>query len=77
MYTGRKGQLEPLKNINHPPTEDQVKDIIELAGRVVSDREALSMRGIAPEELIDGVEILDTQQIHDIILDHGEKIIPF
>ncbi len=77
VYTGRKGQIEPMKNINQPPTEDQVNDVIELAGRVVIDKNALEMRGIAPDELIDDIEILDTTKIHDIILDHGEKIIAF
>jgi len=77
VYTGRKGQLEPMENINLPPTEDQVADIIELDGRMVADREALSMRGIDPEELIDGIEVLSTDQIHDIIIDHGEKVVAF
>ena len=77
VYTGRKGQIEPLKHINLPSTEDQVMDILELAGRVVADKETLSMRGISADELIDGVEILDTQDIHDIILDHGDKVVAF
>ena len=77
VYTGRKGQIEPLKHINQPPTEDQVKDIIELAGRVVADKQTLAMRGLSADELIDGVEILDTQDIHDIILDHGDKVVVF
>ncbi|WP_455392543.1 DsrE family protein [[Eubacterium] cellulosolvens] len=77
VYTGRKGQLDPMKQINLPPTENQVEDIIELDGRVVADKEALEMRGINPDELIEGIEIIDTQQIHDIILDHGEKVVAF
>ena len=77
VYTGRKGQREPLKNINLPSTEDQVRDIIELDGRVIADHESLTQRGIEPNELLEGIEILNTQQIHDIILDHGEKFVAF
>jgi predicted peroxiredoxin len=77
IYTGRKGQVETLKNIQLPSTEKQVNDIIELAGRVIAERSSMEERGIAPEELIDGVEILKTQDIHDIILDHGEKVVAF
>lgn len=77
VYTGRKGQAEPLKKINLPPTETQIEDILELDGRIVAGREALSMRGIEPDELIEGIEILDTQEIHDIILDHGDKVVTF
>lgn len=77
VYTGRSGQIDPQKHINLPPTEDQVNDIIELGGRVVADNKSLSQRGIAPNELIEGVEVLDTDQIHDIIIDRGDKVVAF
>jgi predicted peroxiredoxin len=77
VYTGRKGQVDPQSNINLPPTEDQVKDILELGGRILVDKSSLHNRGIEDDELIDGVEILDTNSIHDIILDHGEKVVVF
>jgi predicted peroxiredoxin len=77
VYTGRKGQIEPLEKISLPPTEDQLKDIIELDGRIIVDREALSQRGIADEELYEGIEIMNSKEIHDIILDHGEKVVAF
>ena len=76
VYTGRKGQVEPLDKINLPPTENQVEDIIELDGRVVVDKSALDMRGIDPQELIEGIEVIDINEIHDIILDH-EKVVTF
>jgi predicted peroxiredoxin len=77
VYTGRKGQVDPQSNINLPPTEDQVKDILELGGRILVDKSSLHNRGIEDDELIDGVEILDTNSIHDIILGHGEKVVVF
>ena len=76
VYTGRKGQVNPLEKINLPPTEKQIEDIVELDGRVVADKVSLEMRGINTEELIDGIEIVDTIEIHDIILDHG-KVVAF
>ena len=77
VYTGRKGQIETMKNINLPATEDLVEDIIELDGRVIVDRQSLELRGINKDELIEEIEIMDTQDIHDIILDHGEKVVAF
>jgi sulfur relay (sulfurtransferase) DsrF/TusC family protein len=77
VYTGRSGQLETMENINLPPTENQVTDIIELDGRVVADKYSLDQRGIREVELIEDIEILDTNEIHDIILDHGEKVVAF
>jgi predicted peroxiredoxin len=77
VYTGRKGQIEPLKKIHLPPTENQVEDILELDGRVISDLESLELRGIDPDELIEGIEILNAHDIQNLILDHGEKIVAF
>ena len=54
-----------------------MEDIIELDGRVVADKNSLEERGILKDELIEGIEILDTSDIHDIILDHGEKVVTF
>jgi len=77
VYTGRKGQIEPMKNINLPATEDLVEDIIELDGRIIIERSSMEMRGINEDELIDEIEVMDTQDIHDIILDYGEKVVAF
>jgi predicted peroxiredoxin len=77
VFTGRNGQIDPMKHINLPPTEEQMTDIIELDGRIIADRSSLDLRGINQDELIDGIEIMDTQDIHDIILDHGESVVAF
>jgi sulfur relay (sulfurtransferase) DsrF/TusC family protein len=77
VYTGRKGQVEPMENINLPGTEEQITDIIDLDGRVIAEKGALEERGIAPEELIDEVEILESAAIHDLILAEGDHIVPF
>jgi sulfur relay (sulfurtransferase) DsrF/TusC family protein len=77
VFTGRKGQVDPMENINLPPTETQLEDVLELDGRIIAAREALLTRGIGTDELVDGIEILDTQEIHDIILDHGDKVVTF
>ena len=77
VYTGRKGQISPLEKIHLPPTEDQVSDIIELDGRVVADKSALEARGIADDELIEGIEVIASDDIRNLILEHGEKIVTF
>lgn len=77
VYLARHGQVDPLKNINLPPTEDQVRDILELDGRVLADEGALDMRGIEPDELIDGVECMGPDAIQGVVLDEGDKILTF
>jgi sulfur relay (sulfurtransferase) DsrF/TusC family protein len=77
VYTGRKGQVGTIENINLPPTENQIIDILELDGRIIAEKGALKQRGISDTELIDGIEILDMKDIHDIVLDHGEKVVTF
>jgi len=77
VYTGRKGQVDPPKNINLPSTEEQIGDILNMGGRVIADRQALSMRGIGTEELIEGIEVLGTHDIQDIILDYGDHVLAF
>jgi len=77
VYAGRKGQVDPLANINMPSTEDQVRDIIDLGGRAIVDQGALLERGIMQEELIEGLEIQPLGKIHDVMLDEGGIIVTF
>jgi len=77
VYTARKGQKESLENINLPPTEQQIIDIIDLDGRIVADRASLEERGINEDELIEEIEIVDTTEIHDILLETGDHVVAF
>ena len=77
VYVARHGQEDPLKHINLPPTEQQVVDIVELDGRVLVNRESLELRGIGKDELIEGVEEMGSDAIHDIVLEKGDKILTF
>lgn len=77
VYNARKGQVDPLKNIFMPPTENQVQDIVDMGGRVLIEKEALWERGIEPSELLQGVEILESSKMMDTILENGEKIVGF
>jgi predicted peroxiredoxin len=77
VYAGRKGQVDPLTNINMPSTEDQVRDIIDLGGRTIVDQDSISERGITQEELIEGVELQPLGKLHDVVLDNGEIIVTF
>ena len=76
-YAAVKGQIGAQENIDLPPTEPQVKDIIELGGRVIAEAAALEMRNIKSHDLIEGIEIKELKEIQEIILDHGEKVAAF
>jgi predicted peroxiredoxin len=77
VYAAMKGQVNPKKNISMVPTETQVQDIIDLGGRVLVDVNALYNRGIKNKELIDGLEVKNTLEIQDLILDYADKFAAF
>ena len=77
VYTALAGQENPMENIHLPPTEQQIEDVIELDGRVIVNKECLDERGIDASELIEGIEIMDSDALHSIILDEGEAVITF
>jgi sulfur relay (sulfurtransferase) DsrF/TusC family protein len=77
VFSGRAGQQEPLEKINLPPTESQVKDVIELDGRVIADKGSMERRGIAEDELIAGIEVQNSENINELILEHGGHVISF
>jgi len=77
IYVGLKGQNDPQGRINLPSTEKQVRDFMELGGRVVVEQQSLEDRGIAAGELIEGLEILDSSTIADLMLDKGDHIMVF
>jgi sulfur relay (sulfurtransferase) DsrF/TusC family protein len=77
VYAGVMGQEATMENIHLPPTEQQMQDIVDLDGRVVADRTSLEARGISKEELFEEIEIVDTQEIHRILLEFGDHVINF
>jgi len=77
VHVGGKGQVDPFKNISLPPTERQVTEVLEMEGRVIVDRQALQMRGIRAEDLIQGVEVLDASEIRGIMIKEGERVLTF
>ncbi len=74
VYAGKKGQQDPFKEINLPPTEKQVRDVLETGGRVVADRRSLQSRGIGEDMLIEGVEVLG-EEIRRLIIEQGERVL--
>jgi len=77
VYAALKGQQDTMKAIEMPSVEDQVKDLLDLGARVILEKQALDARGITKEELVDGVEILDLDEIQNIIIEDGELIVGF
>jgi sulfur relay (sulfurtransferase) DsrF/TusC family protein len=76
-FAARKGQVDPQALIFMPPTETQLVDIADIGGRIIVDRNALGERAIEERELIEGIEVMDTDEINDLILEKGEKIVAF
>ena len=66
-----------MKLINLPSVEERVKGLLDLGTRVILDRQAADSRGIAKEEVIEGTQLLDINEIQNIILDVWELIIGF
>ncbi|RZN45008.1 hypothetical protein EF808_07330 [archaeon] len=77
VYTAMKGQVEPQRLIALPPTEQQVEDILALGGRVIAEAHSMEVRGLGPEELVEGIEVLSTQEIHDLLLNEGDHVVAF
>jgi predicted peroxiredoxin len=69
VYTAIKGQGDTMKLINLPSIEAQIKDIIELGGRVLIDRQAAAIRGISQEEVIQGVEFAASRELLNAIME--------
>ncbi|MEM2925190.1 MAG: DsrE family protein [Methanocellales archaeon] len=69
VYTAIKEHGDTLKLINLPSIEAQIKDIIDLGGRVLIDKHAAEIRGISQEEVIQGVEFADGKQLLNAIID--------
>jgi sulfur relay (sulfurtransferase) complex TusBCD TusD component (DsrE family) len=77
VYAAAKGQIGSQENIDLPPTEPQVKDIVELGGMVIAEAAALEMRNIKSHDLIEGIEVKELKEIQEVILDHGDKVVAF
>lgn len=61
----KKGQ-DPA-GIGMPNNLNELKDFIDLGGRLVANSESLDERGISIDELISDVEILSYNELYEII----------
>lgn len=77
VFTGLRGQKDSMGSVNLPPTEAQLEEILGLDVRVVAEKEALEYRGIGVGDLIEGIEVLATEDIHDIVVNTEAKVVPF
>ena len=77
VHVARKGQADPLGEISLPPTEKQVVDVLGEGGRIVADRRSLEVRGVRKDMLIEGIEVLDTDDIFPLMLEEGERVLTF
>lgn len=77
IYAAKRGQMDPLKELSLPPTEKQVLDVLEEGGRIVADRASLDARGMDSRTLVQGVEVLDADEIGRILMENGERLLTF
>ncbi len=63
VYNVIKGHGDTLNMIHLPSTEPQIKDIIDLGGRVLVDKESAAIRGVKQEEMVEGVELVDSKEM--------------
>ncbi|MBN1786011.1 MAG: DsrE family protein [Candidatus Methanofastidiosa archaeon] len=77
IYTGLKGHLDPEKHINVISTEKQIEDILEMGGTVIAYRDAMIHRGVEHGELIKGIEVNESAELYDLIIEKTDKIIAF
>lgn len=69
VYTALKEHGDTVKLIHLPSIEAQIKNIIELGGRVLIDKHAAEIRSISQEEVIQGVEFITSEQLLNEIMD--------
>jgi predicted peroxiredoxin len=75
VYSARKGQRDPMKEISLPSVEKQVMDILGEGGRVIADRTCIEVRGIDRDMLIEGVEVLDSEELVELVYKEGERVL--
>ena len=75
VYAARKGQKDPMKEISLPSVEKQVMDILGEGGRVIADRTCIEVRGIDRDMLIEGVEVLDSEALVELVYKEGERVL--
>ena len=61
-----KKNQNPLK-IGLPNNLDEIKDFIELGGKLIVIKESLEERGVKDSEIIDGAKITPFEEIIDLI----------
>ena len=75
VYCASSGQIDPLGNINLPSTEEQVRDIIDMGGRIVVNAADLEQMGIGATDLIEGIEAMDSGKMLALLLEPDRAVV--
>lgn len=75
VFTAVKGQNDPQALIHLPSIEKQLKDIIDLGGRIVVDADSAEKRGVRPEDCVEGIEFVSPEEMIQVIKENGELIV--
>jgi len=68
VYFAMKGQ-DP-KDLGLPNNLKEISDFLELGGKIKVDSDALASRGLEPEDLVDGLEIMECSKAIELIEQH-------
>lgn len=77
VFAAVAGQGDSQGLINLPQTEPNLQEMLDLDMPVVADKEDLEHRGLSKEDLLPGIEVVSTKEIHKIIIGEGSKVLTF
>ncbi len=72
VFLSKRNQ-KPMK-IGLPNNLDELSDFFELGGNLIVDETSIKERGIETREIIDGAEVINTQNIYDYIKNHNVSL---
>jgi len=77
VFSGIAGQKDAQRNINLPPTEPNLQEMLDLDIRVLADENSMELRGLTEADLMPGIEVAPTKDIHDMIIGQGSIVLTF
>ncbi|HDP97094.1 MAG TPA: hypothetical protein ENN25_05325 [Euryarchaeota archaeon] len=75
VFTAVKGQKDPEALLHLPSIEKQLKDILDLGGRIVADTDSAATRGVNPEDCVEGIEFVSPEEMTKVIKENGELMV--
>jgi sulfur relay (sulfurtransferase) DsrF/TusC family protein len=77
IFAGIKGQDNPLENINLPSTELMLEEMMEMEVSVVAEKDSMNARGLSQEDLMEGIEPVDSDEINRLLVETDAHVLSF